>query len=209
MIQLTLKGVFGELSTSERNDLSAEFTERQCVRFTNLISPEVLDQVQPQLNVASFHLWSKPELGAREEIDTQSLRGFLLLTIQRAPFFRAVEEITGIGPIRGLDGTINRILPRPGHELLWHRDTQEPERLLGISIHLGCIPYQGGRFQLRDEVQERLLADVAITGRGDALVFGLSPDLAHRVTPAVGDHPRITFAGWLLSEGRSAFQATL
>lgn len=207
MIQLELKGVSDELSSSELQELRAEFAERQCVFLPKLVSREVLDRIRPQLDTASFHLWSVPELGAREEVDTHSLRGFLLLVIQRAPFFRVIEEITGYSPIRGLDGTVNRLLPQPGHHLLWHRDTQEPERLLGISIHLGSHPYEGGRFQLRDEVRERRLADVAITGPGDAIVFGLAPELSHRVTPVVGEHPRITFAGWLLSESRSAFQA--
>ena len=103
--------------------------------------------------------------------------------------FQMVQQVTGCGPIGCFTGRVYRMLPGPGHYDSWHTDAIE-HRIVGMSVNLGRGMYTGGVFQLRELRSQKLLSEVANTGPGDAILFRISPDLAHRVTP-VGAAPTV------------------
>jgi hypothetical protein len=51
-----------------------------------------------------------------------------------------------------------------------------------------------------------MLAEIANTGWGDAMLFRTSKQLQHRVTDVVGNEPKTAFAGWFKSEDRNPFR---
>lgn len=80
---------------------------------------------------------------------------------------------------------------------MWWHDDVSHNRRVGISVNRSPRPYRGGTFQLRDCQSERMLAEVANTGLGDALVFAISSELEHRVSPILGSEAKSAFAGWI------------
>jgi hypothetical protein len=51
-------------------------------------------------------------------------------------------------------------------------------------------------FLLRERRSTRMLAQIANTGLGDALIFRISHQLQHRISGLEGDQPKTAFAGW-------------
>jgi hypothetical protein len=87
------------------------------------------------------------------------------------------------------------MIPALGHYDSWHDDDFQ-NRLIGMSINLSPIGYEGGLFQMRKRKSDDILAQIANTGFGDALIFRISGDLEHRVAGVEGTEPKTAFAGW-------------
>lgn len=67
-----------------------------------------------------------------------------------------------------------------------------------MSINLG-LPFEGGVLQIARTDADELLAEVANTGPGDAVLFRIAPWLRHRVGSVTGDFSRTAYAGWFRS----------
>lgn len=60
--------------------------------------------------------------------------------------------------------------------------------------------------QIAERDSKRILAEVANTGYGDAVIFEISEDLEHRVTEVEPGPDKTAFAGWFVrSPGRAAW----
>src|SRR5439155_3809598 len=86
-------------------------------------------------------------------------------------------------------------LPEADHHDSWHDDVGN-NRKIGMSLNLGSRSYSGGIFQLREKNDDRLLCALPNVVQGDAILFRISPDLEHRITPMEGTEPKTAFAGW-------------
>jgi hypothetical protein len=93
----------------------------------------------------------------------------------------------------------------PQHQLSWHSDTKDPQRLVGFSMNLSTDIFRGGTFELRDRWTLAPLAQVNNTGFGDALLFRISNDLQHRVTEVVNKVDKTACAGWFRATGVSYY----
>ena len=91
------------------------------------------------------------------------------------------------------------MVPGAGHYDSWHTDASQA-RMVAMSVNLGTDPYRGGRLQIRDADTRRILHEVANVGDGDAVLFRISRQLAHRVTPVEGTVAKTALAGWFRAE---------
>jgi hypothetical protein len=69
-----------------------------------------------------------------------------------------------------------------------------------VSVNLSPQPYGGGVFQLREAASGKMLTEVANIGLGDATLFRIGEDLAHRITDVSGPNAKTAFAGWFRAQ---------
>ena len=82
-----------------------------------------------------------------------------------------------------------------GHYDHWHDDNFN-NRLVGMSLNLSPLPFREEYSRLRERESERMLAEIANTGLGSALIFRIADHLQHRISDMEGDEPKTAFAGW-------------
>jgi hypothetical protein len=120
----------------------------------------------------------------------------LLHFISNEPrFLETIGEITGLASLTWFQGTVYRMKPGAGHTSRWHDDSKDG-RLVGMSLNLSPRRFQGGLFQMRERKSRRMLAEIANTGPGDAVLFRISKDFEHHVTSLEAGEPKTAFAGW-------------
>jgi len=193
VIQIRRDGLTSD--ADEVGRLRSEFSEVQCTRLSQLLEPTLLGFLQRRLEEAEWE--PKTHVGIGEELITNDLLALHLLNFvaNLHGFRKLIEEVTGCGPLRRFRGRIYRMSASAGHLDSWHDDNCD-NRLIGMSLNLSPLPYCGGIFQLREWESQRMLAEVANTGLGDALVFRISAELEHRVSPMEGAEAKTAFAGW-------------
>ena len=69
-----------------------------------------------------------------------------------------------------------------------------------MSLNLGPLAYSGGILQLRKRGCEEVLGELPNVTQGNAILFRISPQLEHRITPMEGAEPKTAFAGWFRSD---------
>jgi hypothetical protein len=203
MLQITGSGklVVDQENLPRMRDI---FTEQQLLKLPKLIEPSILKRVLDHVENAEFFSATfgdqKRKLGEETRLspDNPAIR-MMSMMLNNPALFQVVEQITGCSKIRSYLGRIRRESPNTGNFVAWHMDPN-PDRLIGISINLSTAPYAGGVFQLRDKTTERMLAEVANTGFGDAIIFQIARGFQHRVTEVVGTIARTTCAGWFYSQ---------
>ncbi len=193
MIQLTRAGLTGD--TREISGLRAEFSGVHCVRLPQLLEPALLAFLEPRLEQGGWQ--TKIHLDVAQEYTLSDLPALNLLHfVTNLPDFRnLIQEITGRGPLRRFRGRIYRMTRAAGHYDHWHDDNFN-NRLVGLSLNLSPRPFRGGLFQLRERKSERMIAEIANTGPGSALIFRIAGELQHRISDMEGDQPKTAFAGW-------------
>jgi len=204
MLQITQHQVIvpGE---QELVTLKEEFFRRHCVVLVQLLGPALRDLILDKIDSAQFYAKSHKDDREQEfgsDLTVRENEGALHLihfVLNNPKVIAIIREIAGCPAIASFAGRIYRNLPGENHQLDWHNDTDQPGRLLGLSINLSSRPYQGGIFQLRDEDSGRLSCEVACHQPGDAHLFLISPTLQHRVTRLEGDASRTSAAGWFFS----------
>ena len=159
-------------------------------------SPDLIDLLTSQLEKTTFTNNTFAGIGSELTMDANAILYGLQLLANDDVLHGFVQRLTNCGPISSFAGRIYRIEPSPEVAFAWHDDFDDGDRLIGMSVNLGSPAFQGGRFQLRRRRHAEIIADIANTGVGDALLFRISPDLQHRVTPIEGTIPRTSFVGW-------------
>jgi 2OG-Fe(II) oxygenase superfamily len=120
------------------------------------------------------------------------------LILNRAPFKKWLEAITGCAPLAGIEGRIVKTLPGGVDHLDWHRDTM-PKIELGMTLHLVDCAYEGGGFELRKFKSKRETFRHEKPLAGDVVLFDIKPDLEHRVLPISHGDARLVFTGWFVT----------
>ena len=204
MIQINQSGST-TIAANQLLRLRSEFEERHCVILPQLFAPGLVKTLLRQIESAQFYRNSHLDHRAREfawdlTIQHDEMPLHLIHFVLNNPrFLYTIQELTGCPPIGSFGGRIYRNLPNNGHRLEWHDDTDDRERLLGISINLSSERYDGGVFQLRRKGSEGIVCEVAGGEPGDTHVFQISPGLQHRVTRVTGEAARTAAAGWFVS----------
>ena len=181
--------------TGEIARLRREFHAVHCVRLPQLLEPPLLAFLERRLEQGQWQTRTYPGVG--EEYVLEDLPALNLLHfVSNLPDFRnLIQEITGCGPLRRFRGRIYRMTAAAGHYDDWHDDNFD-NRLVGISLNLMPRAFRGGLFQLRERESQRMLAEIANTGRSSALIFRIADELQHRISTMEGDEPKTAFAGW-------------
>ncbi len=207
MIRIGRRAADVQISAAALGRLHSEFARRRCVRLTAFLTQDLLCDLQRLIAGAAFEQRTVPHIGCQQVIRDPRVYAAGVLSLNRQVLFRALEQITGEGPIGGFDGQVYRLMPGTGEQLAWHDDRQEPGRVLGISVNLGDAPYEGGLFQIRDQRGGQVLGEMANGRPGDAVLFDVGPGYAHRVTPVQVGAARIALAGWFLDRPNLPFTA--
>jgi hypothetical protein len=173
------------------------------VILPKLLEPELLDDVLRVIEKADFVAKIEGEVG--DEFghvmhiprDQPALFVFHLV-LNRPEFFKIIEYIAECPPIGNFFGRIHRSQPDANHQIEWHGDNAD-HRMVGISINLSRVPYTGGEFQIRDKQSENITNEISNLGLGDAFLFGISPELQHRLKPVESGGNRTVGVGWFRS----------
>jgi hypothetical protein len=183
-------------SDAELLALRAEFDERHAVVVPGLFGPDLLAEVQAELDRAPFEQRDYDGLAGELALDESvPLVARLLFLVNDPQLFRAVHAITGIGPLARFDGRVYRRVAMPEHYDNWHDDLHDPNHLVTMSVNLSRAPYGGGVLHLRRKGEDDPIATLHNTGPGDAILFRIAPELEHRVTSISGG-VKTALAGW-------------
>ena len=204
MIQIQKSRVIADPEDVDR--WKAEFLAQHCVVLPKLLEPPLLDLVFERLERGCWRDSVNEGVGREVVLFDAPAIGLLHFGVNTSFFLNTVQEITGCGPLTRFEGRVYRFVPNSGHHAGWHADSGNG--LIGMSLNLSRRGYQGGLFQLREAQTERMLAEIANTGWGDAMLFRISEKLQHRVTEMIGCEPKTAFAGWFKSEDRNPFTRT-
>jgi hypothetical protein len=194
-LRLTLSGTDISFTDAQLLARQREFRERHHLLLRGLVGPQLLSVLSTSLAHAEFAAADYEGVGHDLRLAPGGALNGLHLVMNDAAFLSTIERIVQASPLLTFWGRVYRMVPGQRHEADWHDDLFS-DRHIGISINLSERPYDGGLFQIRRAGEEPLLGEVHNTGLGDAILFRLSPDLEHRVTPVTGKHPKTAFAGW-------------
>ena len=198
MVHLTKAGLTGAADLVE---LAHQFEQSHAFCLPRLLHPELMQRISARLENCE---WITQEDGkiAKEAVPTDPAAANVLnFAANTSQFLDLTRQITGCDQITWFGGRVYRMVPALDHFDSWHADlgTTHKDRLVGMSINLSARPYQGGIFRLRNEVSGEILCELPNIGEGDAIIFRISPDLKHMVTPLSGTEPKTAFAGWFRS----------
>ena len=211
--QLTRSGFQPSSSTTgdALNRARAEFRASRHLLFERFIDPALLAEWQRRIDAAPFKpRVAKGEWGGKQpsvdlRVDDRAVWGGCIFALNDAALFRVIQDLTGCEAIGSFFGSVYRIVAGMGHFHTWHNDL-DGNRLIALSVNLSREGYRGGVLQIAERDTKRVLADVANTGYGDAVIFEISEALEHRVTEVQPGPDKTAFAGWFVrSPGRAAW----
>jgi hypothetical protein len=182
-------------------EAAVSFAARHVLHLPGFLDPALLALVAGGLPKARF----TPRLDTHgveleETLDDEPLMGSFVVTLNDPALFAAVERITGCDQIGCFAGRVyrRRRSSGPGHYYPWHDDVAFG-RLVGLSVNLSPEPYDGGLLQMRDAKTGVIIAEASNPIVGDALLFRISPQFEHQVTPVTSGGTRTVLAGWFCS----------
>jgi hypothetical protein len=191
------------VSSADLGRLRESFERYHHVKLPEFLSGELLDRTRRYMDEGEFSTRVHKGIGTELSLEQGKSPRLLLFLMNDPELFEIVRAITGCDRIGSFNGRIYRMMPRE-HADSWHDDVNG-KRLIAMSINLSANPYSGGILELRDERSEEIVARVANTGPGDALLFRLAAGLKHRVTAVTGELPRTAYAGWFEKGPDSVF----
>jgi len=202
-IQIQRKGL--ALDPAQIAKLSTEFRDSHWVRLPQLLEPSILDFLQARLDNSQWETMSHGKIGEEYIANDLPATSLLHFAMNRPKFRAVVEEITGCKVLRWFRGRVYRMVAEAGHHDNWHDDVDHSNEV-AISLNLSRNLFRGGLFTLRERDSRRVVARVANTGPGDALIFRISPDLQHRISDLEGAESKTAFAGWFRSDPPECFR---
>jgi hypothetical protein len=200
MVHLTRHGLEFSGSENALDSLRQTFEREHCVQLKGFLGGELLPLILPAIERAQYHPAHYDQVGSELLMDPNPALEVLFFFFNDQRLFELVQAITGCGRIGFFQGRVYRLDPNPQHTFDWHNDLNQASRMLAMSLNLTVNGFQGGSLQIREVATGKIIREVANTGLGDAVLFRLSGDLEHRVTPLEGETPRISYAGWYQSE---------
>jgi hypothetical protein len=178
-------------------DERARFQKQHWTRLPGLFDEAVLHRLDGALSAAAFTEIRHEHVAA----DSSDLRvigapasELLVLLCNDPVVLRAIEDVTGCGPVTRFNGSIYRMLPDRNHQQAWHDDVIDG-RCVTLTVNLGAAEYRGGALEIRDRDSRHTIARIPNPARGDGVLFRLDPTLEHRVLP-VTSGVKTAFAGW-------------
>jgi 2OG-Fe(II) oxygenase superfamily len=187
----------GSATVDALDPLRAEFSSSQMVRLPGFLSRDFVGYLQLEIQHAVFVDRVHEGIGQDQHMLPNPALSLIHFALNAPELISAVEEISGHQTLGGFLGHVFRLTPGNGYDS-WHTDA-DGQRQIGLTVNLGAEPYEGGVFQLKDLASQRLLGEVANVIPGDAVLFRIDKQLAHRATAVTSTVPRLTLAGWFHS----------
>ena len=198
MIQLRKAGLVADREDVVR--LRGQFEKTHWVRLTSVLDPELLSLA---LSYVEQGRWLEQVVSGTYSyteyvLENGAAANLLRFVSNASRFLETISQITGCDSLSWFESRVYRMEPN-GHADDWHNDAVDG-RLIAMSLNLSPRGYRGGIFQMRERRSHRMLAEVANTGLGDAILFRVSRDFEHRVGAVEAGEPKIAFAGWFSTE---------
>jgi 2OG-Fe(II) oxygenase superfamily len=185
-------------SEEQRHRLKEKFEQGHYVRLPSFFDSELFAQISREIEAARFHPRSHDGIGEETAMEPNALLARLLMMINDHSLFEMVREITGCDRIGCFEGRVYRMLPSKEHYDSWHNDLGDA-RMVAMTLNLSPGVYAGGLLEMRERSSKEVIAELANTGPGDAILFELAAELQHRVTPVEGSNAKTALAGWFKS----------
>ncbi|MGH9580754.1 MAG: hypothetical protein ACRD2R_07165, partial [Terriglobales bacterium] len=196
LLQLTGRETVFTGGNQDLEALRARFSSQHVIRLPGFCSPGLLSTIQQQLESAEFRELKHEGIGAELCMAENLTAHVLRLVMNDRRLHEIVEFVTCCGPIGCFEGRVYRVVPGASHHDSWHDDLADTRRKIGLSLNLSRAEFSGSAFELCEWSTGRVLARVANTGIGDAILFRLAPFLKHRISPLEGNVPKTAYAGW-------------
>jgi hypothetical protein len=194
------------------DSLRNSFATQHYVVLRNLLEEPLLEKIQRNIERAQWHSSKFEEgfSGTEFTLDDPTTLNLILFLLNHPRVLDVIRFITDCEQISEFNGRIYRMAAGAGHGLSWHNDLDtKGARQVGFSMNLSTGVFRGGAFELRDRLTMKLSAQVNNTGFGDVLLFCISKDLEHRVTPIMEGVPKTACAGWFLATGENFMKRLL
>lgn len=178
-------------------EVAGLFARQRAVVCRNALNPDLLARLVRVS--ASVKMVSDPveHLGHRW-IEQPSIVGAAIeLAINRPVLIDWLAGVAGRSRLGKAEGRLVETRPGGVDGLIWH-DDQIPGAQLGITVHLRDAGYDGGAFELREKASRTALFHHAEARAGDVVIFDVSPQFEHRVTPIASGTPRLVYTGWFI-----------
>jgi hypothetical protein len=199
LARLTRLGISCEATASQIHSARDQFERHYYLRIPGFIEPGLLRVIQRHLSRAAFKE-RKYEIGRDLTLTDDPIANLFNVLLNDPKLFRLIRRVTGCGRIGCFVGRLYQMVARQGLAFSWHDDMLN-DRKVAISINVSDAAYRGGALQLRD-TSRGVRETVPNLGFGDAIVFRVAEHLEHRVTPVVGNVPKIAVTGWFCSRPR-------
>jgi hypothetical protein len=199
MIHMTQQGLTFTGTQVDAESLRRCFERQHYLMLKDFLDPHIISLILPFLGPAEYVPAKYEHVGSELRMEPNPALDILSFLANDVKLFDLVQTITGCGSIGCFQGRVYKLIPDPLHNFEWHNDLQEPIRLVAMSVNLTEGMFRGGVLQIREVRSGKITAEVANVGFGNAVLFGISDDLEHRVTGIEGDTPRVSFAGWFKS----------
>jgi len=200
-IQLTKEGVRHQINLAR---MAEEFSREHSLRLRGLLHPDLVQMTASQIARGVWLPYTHDQRRRELLLQSPGTLSLLRFLVNTPEFLSLVRTITRIDAISVFDGRNYRMEPDTDHYDSWHTD-EKYNRLIGMSLNLGTSPYSGGVFQMRKKGSEEIFCELPNVNQGDAILFRISPELEHRITPMEGTEPKIAFAGWFRSGVQDLF----
>lgn len=196
-IVVTRAALRNTLSDEGYSTLKDAFARDHVVRLPGFFSPDLLDDFRKRLEGASFSHRVEDGIEIELTLEEPAPLALAMVPMNDPALFAAIDRITGCGSIGCFTGRVHmrHASSDGGHYYPWHTDAIE-RRLVGVTVNLSDDPFEGGVLELRRRRSRRVIAHVANRTPGDAVLFRISPNLEHHVTPVTTTAPRLVLAGW-------------
>ena len=199
MVSKVTKGGFvTDGSSDELTRLHEVFARYHVVHLPGFFETALVAEVVERVGKARFAPRRDEGIALESCMEDEALLSALFLLMNDPELLAWIQRVAGREPIGSFWGRVYRFEPGPEHHDSWHTDAAR-SRMVGLSVNLSRLAYEGGAFQIREGTSDPL-REITNTGFGDALLFDIGPALSHRVTSVSGDASRTAFAGWFLRE---------
>ncbi len=189
-----------EIEDSQLSAYQKQFEDFNLFICKNLFDTSLKGLVEKQLSINQFSEFvHKPDgkvIGQEYVIPSDaSLPKILNFYLNHKDVLDSIKKISGIPEIKSFHGRVYRFEADQYSFDNWHNDMNHG-RLLGMSLNLSDIPFEGGEFKIRNVKSEQVYKTVKHKEWGSAHFFRISDALEHKVEKVHGDAPRVAFAGW-------------
>jgi hypothetical protein len=197
VLVLTKTGIGPGVDDAELTALREQFDRDHVLRLPGFFGRDLLATMRTRLAGAEFSRRVENGVEIELTLEEPAPLALAMLTLNDPALFTEIDRITGCGAIGCFSGRVHlrRASATGGHYYPWHNDVAQ-ERLIGLSVNLSEEPFEGGILELREEASQRIVARVSNATPGDAVLFRISPDLEHHVTPVTTTAARVVLAGW-------------
>ena len=186
-------------SQADLDRLRQSFERDHFVLLADFLDSALVSVVLPHVQRAEYQSAAYKGIGSELRMAKNPALDVLFFLANGLRLFGLVQAITGCGHIGSFEGRIYKLISHPQHNFDWHDDLRDTSRLIALSLNLGTEPFRGGFLQIRETRPDGITSEIANTGFGNAVLFQVSSELQHRVTPVEGDVARTSFAGWFKS----------